>query len=200
MVVAPQLPNGGVSPSSRSSAARCDGLPLRPVRRRSRRPGPHQLFALSGGSDRSTVGSCTPGGELLGARNYSRHLAARVVARDRGLRRRRRLRSRDRQQRRQPGRDHGPRRRRPTGAGSDGRRRPAGVPAQRCAISVTATARTDLVVGVHGGLKGAAQHRAPAACFDVLPGSPVAIGSGDYPPGIAVADLDRDGALRHRGV
>ncbi len=54
--------------------------------------------------------------------------------------------------------------------------------------------RIDLVVGVHGGLKVLRNTSSPGSySFDVLPGSPVAIGSGDYPFGIAVADLDRDG-------
>ena len=56
--------------------------------------------------------------------------------------------------------------------------------------------RPDILVGVTGGLRILKNISTPGNyAFDLLPGSVTTIGSGNYPFGVAVADLDRDGNL-----
>jgi len=62
------------------------------------------------------------------------------------------------------------------------------------AVDLDGDGRTDLVVGVSGGIKLLRNVSSGGViAFDLLPGSPVAIGTGDFPFGITVADFDRDG-------
>ncbi|MBZ0151258.1 MAG: VCBS repeat-containing protein [Planctomycetes bacterium] len=54
--------------------------------------------------------------------------------------------------------------------------------------------KPDLVVGIPGGIRLLHNLSTPGNfSFEVLPGSPVKIGSGEFPFGLVIADLDRDG-------
>jgi hypothetical protein len=56
--------------------------------------------------------------------------------------------------------------------------------------------KTDLVVSVPGGIKLLRNVSTPGTyLFEVLPGSPATIASGDFPFGIALGDFDRDAAM-----
>jgi hypothetical protein len=191
MVVVPQLPSGGLGEPFQLDAT---GLPLRPFVGDFDRNGQNDLFALSGLGDRVNLWLARANGELSGARNYDAQLptAPWIAGGDFDV-------------------DGQPE----IAVGSwDStlvrvmKRRPDGALEVVYSIDMTTEVmqlrsadldfdgRMDLVVSVPGGLKLLRNRTSGGVLeFEILPGPSTTIGNLVGPFGLAVADLDRDGAL-----
>lgn len=189
MVIAPQLPGGGVTTQILLDSS---GLPLRPSVGPIDNTGRTALFALSGGGNRVNLWLAKPTGELAGARSYlsGLPLASWVEGGD------------------FDGdgdfevatASYADTRIKIMGKNAEGRLvEEATIDAgsgvfQLEAADLDGDGKTDLVLAVPGGIRVVRNgSTAGNYGFEVLPGSPVTIGSGDFPFGIAVADYDADG-------
>ncbi len=187
MCVAPQVVGGGVGAQFQLDSS---GLPLRPFVGDFDQNGKADLFALSGGGDRVNLWLAKSDGQLAGARNFASGLPGAAWAEGADF-------------------DGDGDFEVMTGSNADPRLTILGKGEQ--ALSVEATidvglavyqleaadldgdGKTDLVVSVPGGVKLLRNLSTPGVyTFEVLPGSPATLASGDYPFGIAVADFDRD--------
>jgi hypothetical protein len=191
MCIAPQLPGGGVGEQFLLDSS---GLPLRPFVGDFDGNGKNEIFALSGGGNRVNLWFARDDGRIAGARSYLTGMDRaswleggdfdgdgdfEVVtgSREGGL---------------------------VTILGKDANGAlvveatvDVGMPVfQLEAGDIDADGRVDLVVGVQGGIKVLANRSTSGGyAFDVLPASPVTIGSSDHPFGIAMGDFDRDGDM-----
>lgn len=184
--VAPQLPGGGVGAQFQLDAS---GMPLRPVVGDIDGQGRTALFALSGGGERVNVWLAKPTSELAGARNYATDLAGafwldggdfdgdgdfEVVTGSNGD-----------AELKVMGRD---------AAGGLVVEATVAVGAgvfQVEAVDLDADGRRDLVCAVVGGvtlLRNASA--AGSYAFAPVAGLPAVLGGGQYPFGVAVAELD----------
>jgi len=191
MVVVPQLPAGGLGEPFQLDAT---GLPLRPFVGDFDRNGQNDLFALSGLGDRVNLWLARNNGELAGARNFDAQLpTAPWIA----------------------GGDFDGDGQPELAVGSwDStfvrvmKRRPDGAlevvhsidmateVMQLRSADLDFDGRMDLVVSVPGGLKLLRNRTSGGVLeFEILPGPVTTIGNLVGPFGLAVADLDRDGAL-----
>ncbi len=188
MCIAPQLPGGGVGELTLLDSS---GLPLRPFVGDFDGNGRNDLFALSGGGERVNLWFARPEGALAGARSYSSGLPQASWLEGGDF-------DQDGDFEVVTGSIAGG-----TvsilGKGADGGLQVEATVDVGAAVhqleagDLDADGRTDLVVGVPGGVKVLANRSSPGAyAFDVVPGSPVTIGSSDYPFGIAMGDFDRD--------
>ncbi|MFY9345066.1 MAG: VCBS repeat-containing protein [Planctomycetota bacterium] len=190
MCIAPQLAGGGVGAQVMLDAS---GLPLRPFVGDADGNGKPDLFALSGGGDRVNLWLAKDSGELAGARSYGTDLptAAWLEAADF---------------------DGDGDVECVTGSANDSRlcflgRSAGGLVTDKLfdisfgvyqleAGDLDGDGKTDIVVGVNGGIKVLRNRSTPGDYqFDLVPGAPVALGSGSFPFGIALGDLDRDGDM-----
>ncbi len=191
MCIAPQLPGGGVGPQFQLDTS---GLPLRPFVGDFDQNGSNDLFALSGLGDRINMWLAKETGVLAGARNYATGLPGaswieggdldgdgdfEVLTSDTST----------------------------TQLGLLGPG-PAGGLVVETVIDVGFSVdqlecadldndgRLDVVVAVPGGIKLLRNLSTPGAyAFEVLPVTVTTLASGEFPFGIAVKDLDRDGDI-----
>lgn len=191
MVIAPQLPGGGVGPQILLDSS---GLPLRPFVGDIDGTGRTALFALSGGGDRVNVWLEKPSGDLAGARSYQSGLPSASWLESGDF-------------------DGDGDFEVATGSNSDSRLTILGKDAngnlvveatievgkgvyQLEAGDLDGDGKVDLVVGVNGGIKLLRNASTPGVYdFQVIPGSVATLGSGDYPFGITLVDYDRDGDM-----
>ncbi len=188
MCVAPQVQGGGVGPQFLLDSS---GLPLRPFVGDFDQNGKADLFALSGGGDRVNLWLAKDSGGLAGARSYQSGLPAASWL---------------------EGGDFDGDGDFEVVTGSNdaasvaflGKNASGGLVNELTlaigaavyqleAGDIDGDGKLDLVVGVAGGLKLLRNRSTPGAYdFEVLPGSPTTIASGNYPFGIALGDFDRD--------
>lgn len=191
MVIAPQVPGGGVGPLVLLDSS---GLPLRPFVGPIDANGRTALFALSGGGDRVNLWLEKANGELAGARSYQNGLPGASWLEGADF-------DGDGDFEVASGSNADPR---VTILGKDA----TGALEVQTTVDVGSgvfqleagdldgDGKTDLVVGVDGGVK-LLRNQSAAGAYDfvVLPGLALSLGSGIYPFGITVVDYDRDGDL-----
>jgi hypothetical protein len=191
MVIAPQLPGGGVGTQTLLDSS---GLPLRPFVGDIDGQGRTALFALSGGGNRVKLWLEKANGQLAGARGYLTELPLASWLEGGDF-------------------DGDGDVEVATGSNADPRVNILGKNAEgRLVVEATVDVgagvyqleaadldldgKLDLIVGVEGGMR-ALRNTSTAGnyAFGVVPVAPGTIGSGAFPFGMAVADFDRDGDL-----
>lgn len=191
LIVGPQLPGGGVGELAYFDA---NDVPLRPFAGDFDGNGRNDVFALSGLGDRVNLWFADATGKLRGARNYETGLpgASWMVGGDFDG---------DGDGEIVVGSDNG------TQLSVLGRGPVDGlvieatfdigtVVRQLESADLDGDDRPDLVVCVDGGLRLLRNTSTPGSyTFEVPPGTPALVGSGDRPFGAAIADLDRDGDM-----
>ncbi|MBL8753003.1 MAG: VCBS repeat-containing protein [Planctomycetes bacterium] len=187
MCVAPQVAAGGVGPQFQLDSS---GLPLRPFVGDFDGNGKQDLFALSGGGDRINLWLAKGDGELAGARNFASGLPGAAWAEGGDF-------DGDGAQEVVTGSFADPRLSILAGGATSLEVQATvdvGLPVfQIEAGDIDGDGKTDLVVSVPGGIKVLRNTSSVGVySFEVLPGTPATIASGDFPFGIAMADFDRD--------